>query len=132
MKFKGLREYQTSDPAALRQDLQRQNAAVDEALSALERERAARPVPRSVVADTTAVHDEMLLVSVSCRIELPRSDASTPGRAVTVVLTKSGLSVTVAAAGGEFVMTFASELFSSIPGLRRYEDDGLGNWWRAV
>jgi hypothetical protein len=132
VRFAGLKDYSTDDTGRLRQELQRQNNAVDESLAALERERAARPVRRTVADDSVAVHDEALLVVESCRIELPPSDHDRPFRTVTIVVTRTGLTITVAAASGEFVMgSSPDETFAGIAGIRRYEDDGQGTWWRA-
>lgn len=66
--FGGLSDYQTGDPADLRQDLQRQNLAVGDALAALEYSRAARPAvrfaPQPILTPPLAVAvNELLLVA---------------------------------------------------------------------
>lgn len=131
MRFEGLRDYRTGDSGQLREDLQRQNIAVGDSLAALERERAARPASRSVAANTVATHDEALIVTESCRITLPPSDADRPFRTVTIVVTSAALTITVAAAAGQRVMNASEDSFGAFLGIRRYEDDGQGGWWRA-
>lgn len=131
MKFQGLTDY-PAEPTAMRVAMQRQNGAVREALEALERERAARPVPRTVTGNTAATHDEALRVIADARIVLPRSEPSKAFRTVTVVATRTGLVITVAAAAGNHVQGVAEDSFSGFAGLRRYEDDGQGNWWVAI
>lgn len=88
--------------------------------------------PRTVSADATAEHEETLLVSESCRIELPPSDAKDPLRAVTIVATRTDLRIAVVARRGELVMGAHEELLPGAVGLRRYIDDGQGGWWREV
>jgi len=132
MNFRGLSDYQTGDAGRLRSDLQRQNRAIGDALGELENEREALPVTRDVLKDTDARLGEMLLVGASVRISLPKSSPENAGRSVMIVSTKATSIIDVAAAPKQYVMGALIETISASVGLRRYYDDGRGNWWRSI
>lgn len=130
--FNGIKDYRASDPDRLREDLRRQNVSLEQMFATVERERAARPVPRRVTKDTAAAHDEALLVDASAgvvKVFLPSSSPDKACRFVRVCSVKNVNSILVVAANGNTVMGGAANTLPVSFGYRDYMDDGQGGWW---
>jgi hypothetical protein len=142
----GLSSFQTGDPTRLNADLQRNQAAVAARFSELER----RLEPRISVrfagsrfgtrrgGPIVAAHGEMLIVGGTGEVvNLPKSSAQTAGRSLIIAIASADDTVKIEAAPdrevnggrGNLIMGAPVVEFVSFYGMRRFIDDGTGNWW---
>lgn len=140
--FRGLLDYRTKDAALLRQDLQRQNAALAKAFDELGTPDG-RPVPRSAEPrdypdGTDAKHGELVAAGTNVTVRLPKSAPESAGKYVKVAMAGGG-SVFVAAnqsqrnADGSFdtVAGIATYTMSTPGQAMTFVDQGDGRWWRS-
>jgi hypothetical protein len=131
MQFQAPKDYRVDDAARLREDLQRQRQAIDNALRELDRDKADRWRWRRV-ASTSATADfgEALLLDVTVGaivVRLPDGDIQRQGRRVLLCLSASG-TVTVRPITGTINGANSDSL--TAVGSYIYEWDGAA-WWRS-
>lgn len=133
MAFTGIRDYRTDDPTGLREDLLRQNEAIEAAFRDVSITSAARYLPRKVSRDVRVAHGEALLVDATRAVTLylPESTQQTRGRLIRVQRMAGTETISVAASGGQLVQGATTDTLDRQVTVREYMDDGDGNWWRA-
>jgi len=129
VKYQGIRDFRTAEPGQLRQDLQRQNQAIEQAFFDAELERARFSV-RKTNRDDTVAFRELLLVDVTSDVvvRLPSSSPETKGLPCRIGRTVGGGTLMVAAVENQTVQGGVSASLPNI-GWAEFIDDGAGGFW---
>jgi hypothetical protein len=133
MAFIGLRDYRTGDPAQLREDLQRQNLAVEDGFRIANRAHAPRWNPFPAIVGATLRHGDAPFVNAergTVTFLLPPSTPDTRGLGVRFTRATGTGDIVVASQRGQLVQGAMTDTLSSSIYAREYIDDGRGNWWR--
>lgn len=133
MLYRGLRQFQTKEPAQLASDLLRQNQMLEEGFGEAERQLAQRwRVVKATDTTHQAAHGDFVLANFNNRdtdVLLPLGGPDTAGRAVRVARVGTLGTVRVVATNGQEVNAATSAGLGSNAGFREYVDDGFGGWW---
>jgi hypothetical protein len=131
MNFTGLPDYTTKDPARLRSELQRQNAAIVDALRQLERDSVPRPKPVFTTIDCNTRFGEAVMVNSdngNVKVFLPQFTSDDEGRYVAVGRMTANNTITVRPIAPQLVGGASSDSVASV-GLVFFWVIG-GAWWR--
>lgn len=134
LPFRGLKDYRT-EPAALRSDLQRQNALIESAFSNVTEAFRASPAPVFVSRSAAARLGSLVLADAmlaALTVTLPAVGPDDAGASVIVVKTDgTGNAVNVqGATERQLIQGSSSPDAIAARGLREYIFDGQGGWWR--
>jgi len=117
LKFDGLTDYSTKDPARLLVELQRQNAKVRDAFARAEQLLETRPVERIAIGTVQAAFGEALLcdtTNADVIIEAPEIRSGDSGKFIDLVHIRTGSQLRFRPFGNQLVQGTTSYTFANI------------------